>query len=252
MRVMVKLGWLLLLYIPIPAFAQRASGVGLVRLQPVHEISDGLDAWPLIVNPKNDAERRINGTLDSYNAETQKTLPECEEWDRKISVTMAGPRYLSLQASGSIFCGGGHPDPYDIALVFDLATGELLNGSTVIEKNSDMKTTATKDLAHYPQSDKFLLSSPELDRILIAAANDNCKESLQDVEHDSRLSPFQYSIWPDAKKNQVVVKPVSLSYLNYLMCSEEIDIPLDQAHKLGFSKSFLQAIDEAHRAILRP
>lgn len=243
-----KLGCLLLLVLLTPAFARKASDAGLVRLHPIHQISEDLDAWPLIVNPGNDAERRINRTLDSYNAETRQTLPQCTEWNRNIRVTMAGPHLLSLRANGNIFCGGGHPDPYDAALVFDLATGELLDGSTILEKNSAIKTTATKDVAHYPQSDRFLISSPELDNLLLASANDNCRNSFQEIRHDTSMSTILYSVWPDAKLNEVVVKPVSLSYLDYLMCSEEVGIPLAEARKLGFSESFLQDIDEAHRA----
>lgn len=250
MQLASKLGWLLLLVSPLPAFGQLASGAALIRLQPIHHTRQYLDPWPLILSPKNDAERRINRTLDSYNVETRQTLPKCTEWQREINITMAGPRLLSLRASGTIFCGGGHPDPYDAALVFDLATGELLDGSTVVEKNSTIKTKPSKDIVQYPQSDKFLISAPALDSMLIAAADNNCKESLQEIRQDPDLSPILYSVWPDAKMNDVVVKPVSLSYLNYLMCSEEVHIPLAEARKLGFSESFLQAIDEAHRAIL--
>lgn len=243
-----KLGCLLLFVLLTPAFARKASNAGLVRLRPIHQIAKDLDGWPLIVNPKNDAERRINGTLDSYNIETRQTLPQCTEWDRTIMVTMAGPHLLSLRANGSIFCGGGHPDPYDAALVFDLDTGEMLDGSTILEKSSAVKTKPTKDVVHYPQSDKFLISGPELDNLLIASANDNCKKSFQEIEHDPSMSAILYSVWPDAKLDQVVMKPVSLSYLDYLMCSEDIGIPLTEARKLGFSESFLQEIDEAHRA----
>lgn len=245
-----KLGCSLLLVLLTPAFAQRASDPGLVRLNPIHQIAKDLDGWPLIVNPKNDAERRINKTLDSHNVESRRTLRECKEWDRTIKVTMAGPRLLSLRANGQIFCGGLHPDPYDAALVFDLTTGELLDGSPLLENNSAIKTTPTKDTVHYPQSDKFVISGTALDDLVIAAANDSCKESLQEIEHDP-ASTILYSVWPDAKSDQVVVKPVSLSYQDYLMCSEEVGIPLAEARKLGFSESFLQAIDEAHRAVLR-
>lgn len=251
MLVAPKLVWLLLLASPIPDFAQRVSDAGKVRLRPIHQVGEDLDGWPLIANPENDAERRINRTLDSYNVETRQALPQCREWNRKISVTMAGPRFLSLRASGSIFCGGLHPDPYDAALVFDLASGELLNGSTILEKNAAIKSTPTKNIVHYPQSDKFVISAPVLDDMLIAAANDNCKKSLQEIKRDPDLSPILYSVWPDAKMNDVVVKPVSLSYRDYLMCSEEVGIPLAEARKLGFAESFLQAIDEAHRTIVR-
>lgn len=195
MQVIAKLGWLLLLDLSTSVFAQGASVAHLVRLQPVGQIVEDLDAWPLIINPNNDAQRRINSTLDSYNAETRKTLQECDEspgaheWVRKIVVTMAGPRYLSLQVGGSFLCGNVHPDPYDAALVFDLATGDLLDGSAVVARNSEIKATTDIKIPRYPQSDKFLIASPALDRILHAAANHDCKESLQDVERDPFSSP---------------------------------------------------------------
>lgn len=265
MQIRWKLVALLLWVISIPTFAQRAKTAGFVRLEPIHQVLDGHDefgyaiwpdAWPLIVDPKNEAERHINSTLNSFNTESRKLASEChggDDWSRGITVTMAGPHYLSLQASGRIMCGGPRPDPYDAALVFDLATGELLDGTTIVRKKSEIKVVKATKISRYPQSDKFLLSSPALDDMLMASANDNCKESLREVEHDPNLyGQILYSVWPDAKKNQVVVKPISLSYLDYLMCSEEIDIPLAQARKLGFTKSFLQAIDEAHRVVLHP
>lgn len=256
MRFGAKLVYLFFAAISIPTFAKETSG-GFVWLEPIQQIVEELDTWPLIVKPKSDAERRINTILGSYNAETRKLLLECkenEEWSRAIRVTMTGPRYLSLQANGRISCGGPpHPDPYDATLVFNLATGELLDGSTIVEKNSGIAVIKDNAFEHYPQSDKFLLSSPVLDSMLMVTANNNCKKSLQEVLNRTAppFRPILYSVWPDAKKNQVVVKPVSLSYLDYLMCAEEIDIPLSQARKLGFTKSFIRAINIAHSAIPR-
>lgn len=256
MRFREKVVSVLLLAVAIPAFAHRGSGGGLVRLEPIHQIFEDLDTWPLIINPKGDAERRINGTLNSFNAQTRTIFAECPsegQWIREISVTMTGPHYLSLRARGTILCGGPRPDPYDSVLIFDLATGELLDGSTIVEKNSEIKVVNATKIARYPQSDKFLLTSSALDNMLMASANANCKESLQEVVQDPNLyGSILYSVWPDAKKNQIVVKPVSLSYLDYLMCAEEVEIPLDQTRKLGFTQSFLKAIEEAHRATLRP
>jgi hypothetical protein len=249
------------------AAGQGAPMAGFVRVEPIHAIADGLDAWPLIVNPKSDAERRINNTLDSYNAQTRQILRKCDEdasrnagdaeapgesasdknWDRAIRVTMAGPRYLSLRASGSIFCGGMHPDRYDAALIFDLDTGELLDGSTIVAKDSQIKVALASSIPRYPQSDKFLLSSPALDRITIARANEDCKRTLKDVEDGQGSSPILYSVWPEAEKNMVVVMPVSLGYLDYLTCAEEVEISPDQARKLGFAGRFLASIAEAHR-----
>ena len=255
MRFRAKLIWLLVLAMPVSAFEQKALRSDPVRLEPIRQISEGLDAWPRILNPKNGSERHINSILDSYNVETRKILAQCtanEEWSREIRVTMAGPHYLSLQAGGANSCSAVHPNPYDAALLCDLGTGELLDGSTVIEKNSEIKVVKATEIARYPQSEKFLLSSRALDGMLMASANDNCKESLQEVTQNSNLDgPILYSVWPDVEKNQVIVKPVSLSYLDYLMCSEEVDIPPNQARKLGFSKLFLQAIDQAYRATLR-
>src|SRR5438105_4089957 len=51
------------------------------------------------------------------------------DWTRTISVAMRGPRFLSLVAADSWFCGGAYPDTDRFSLVYNLSTGAPVDWS---------------------------------------------------------------------------------------------------------------------------
>jgi len=96
----------------IAAFAAAAFFSGLsaqaadrkVQLQGPPPIAKEAAAMPLIVDPSDDAERRINAALKRLDANLRKAIRNCRghdgghgEWVRKIEPTMIGPGYLSAR-----------------------------------------------------------------------------------------------------------------------------------------------------------
>ena len=143
MHRMRKIAYLALL---LSCFATLVQAVAAapVQLSPIRRIRKGVDAWPLILNPKNDAERKINGHLTDLNTSLSHSLKECdanyaqvmgnhpspddngegaESWTQDIKATMLGPTFLSLVATAGFYCGGAHPYGFTSAAVFDLRTG---------------------------------------------------------------------------------------------------------------------------------
>jgi hypothetical protein len=93
-----------------------------VALKPSPAIRRGVVAFPrLVAKPGDEVATRINRALKK--ADDVAVDGMCKDYSRQVSVTMRGPRYLSLLASDSWYCGGAYPDSSERALVYDLATG---------------------------------------------------------------------------------------------------------------------------------
>ena len=48
-----------------------------VRLAPVRQMRESVDLWPLILHPKNAAERRINAMLTHLNENLKNKVSDC-------------------------------------------------------------------------------------------------------------------------------------------------------------------------------
>lgn len=113
--------------------AQQVTGpVPLLRLP---RLSKTADAMPRMRDTTTLAARRINAALDAADHRLRDASRDCteqahdngvsgSEYDRTVTVAMAGPRFLSLVLSDSAFCGGIHPNFQSIAFTFDLQTGK--------------------------------------------------------------------------------------------------------------------------------
>ncbi len=233
------------------------TGAGTIQIEPVKELRKGVDMWPLIVNPGNAAEQRVNATLTKLNNRLTQALKVCDagileqskqmddtakgkdptsdDWSRKVQVTMKGPRFLSLVATDESFCGGAHPDSGQMALVFDMTTGAPVNWMALVAKSAGASTytdTVTDG------STAGALVVPALQKMNLAAANADCKDAFQD--------PQSFLLWPDAKSGTLVAMPFDLPYATQA-CANPINLTIEQARKLGFSESLLGAIEQANR-----
>jgi hypothetical protein len=225
-------------------------------VEPVKKLRKSVDGWPLLVNPGNDAGRRVNATLTRLNERLTKALRDCDanslawakqsgndgsqitdNWSRNVAITMHGPRFLSFVASEEMFCGGAHPDEDQIALVFDMTTGQPVNWMASIAKSEGV-SVLTDSVADGSNVGAVIV--PALRAMSVAAASTDCKDAFQD--------PQSYLLWPDAKKERLVAQPFDLPHA-VMACSDEIDLTMEQARKLGFNETLLNAITEAHRQI---
>lgn len=235
----------------------QTPAAGSLRVEPVKQLRKGVDAWPLIADPATPAARRVNEILARLNHRLAQSLHDCDadyqswlkaagplpdgqnqipaHWLRTIEVTMEGPRFLSLVASDETFCGGAHPNADRMAMVFDMATGAPVNWTEMVAKSTDASAYAD---SVSDGSTVGALVLPALEKMNLAAADADCKDAFQD--------PQSFLIWPDAKHGTLVAQPFDLPHA-VQACAKEIDLTMDQAHKLGFDESLLAAIEEAHR-----
>lgn len=86
-----------------------------VRLQVPPDLETDLAALPTILDPADDAERRINAALKRLDVTIRKAAKACRadakdrgSWERSIDASMRGPRFLSYAITDSVFCGGAH------------------------------------------------------------------------------------------------------------------------------------------------
>ena len=102
-----------------------------------------------------------------------------DDWERKITVTVTGPRFLSMVAVDSLFCGGAHPDSDTLAMVFDLTTGRPVNWMDLVPKSanasaiSDSNSDGTKVGA---------LIVPALRDLSLNETVEDCKDAFQNPQ----------------------------------------------------------------------
>jgi hypothetical protein len=230
---------------------------GTYQIQPVKELRKGVELWPLIVNPGNPAEQRVNATLTKLNNRLTQALKDCDarvleqskqmgdtakskdptsdDWSREVQVTMQGPRFLSLLATDDSFCGGAYPDSGQMALVFDMTTGAPVNWMALVAKSAGA-STHTDTVMDGSTAGALIL--PALQKMNLAAAGPDCKDAFQD--------PQSFLLWPDAKSGTLVAMPFDLPHATQA-CASQINLTIGQARKLGFSESLLGAIEQANR-----
>jgi hypothetical protein len=236
--------------------AKTGSGDAPVfALQPIRQLRKGVDAWPLILNANDAASKRVNQTLEEMNQELTSALKECDtnylawakdtgdasagkgvadDWERKVAVTMAGPRFVSVIATDDFFCGGAYPDSNRVVMVFDMSTGDLVDWTAMIAKSAGASPLADSG---YDGTSVVALVLPALEKINLASVSPECKDAFDERQ------PFL--IWPDAPKEQLVAVAYGLPHV-VAACAEEVHLTMEQARALGFDEILIDSIKLAH------
>lgn len=253
-QLLALLLFLVSLLSPLAAQQAGTAASGSVRLQPIRQLRQDVDLWPLIAHPANLPEEKIDAALTQFNRSLRKAMQEClggedawpalngkkaphhaddYEFSNEVRVTMAGPRFLSLVADEGYYCGGAHPDGETLALVFDLTTGARVNWTGMLPSGASTTSDTFDD-----GTSAGAVVLPALDKIYLAQAMPECKNAYQ--------NPQPCLLWPDAKKNALVVFPFRLAHAD-IPCASELDLSIGQARTLGFSAALLDNIEQAHR-----
>lgn len=234
--------------------AQKGLRPDTVRLEDVKQIRRGVDAWPLIAEPKTPGTQRINATLSQMNRELKASIRECDanyrawaqqtgqylhgkssvsnDWIHTIRVTMTGPRFLSLVARDDYrFCGGAHPDSGTAAVLFDLSTGNPVDWTTLIAATAS--ATVPVQSAGAPT-----VALPALRALSVDAAQPDCRTAFADQQ--------AYVVWPDPRANAVMAWPADLPHEEQ-SCALPLTLTLPQARQIGFSDALLSAIAQANQ-----
>lgn len=262
MRRTMKFVCLVLLITGFASSAQALAQNALIQLSPIRQIRKGVDAWPAVMNPKNDAERRINGFLTDLNTKLAHSLRDChasyegtfgknyklpegdegaESWTQNIKVTMFGPTILSLLANTGFYCGGAHPYGFTSVVAFALDTGEPVDPLKWFKSGT---TVSYADVDEPGPPIEKSISAPGL----VPTYKELTKHECDDLYQDSQ--PFL--IWPDAATGQVMIEADALPGCCEA-CGYEVGLTMDQARKLGVAEDFLASIQQAHdRSVAAP
>lgn len=227
-----------------------------VRLSVPPDLTKDLPAFPLIADPADEAERRINAALRRLDASGVKAAKECKadtkgqgSFERGIDATMRGPRFLSFSINDSAFCGGAHPSYGTMAIVYDLTTGSpvdwtsllpaVLTGTLALQEGSDgtkMVTLASKRLhALYLERYRPKTGNPKMDD-----ADKECREAVAET-WDGK--PPAMMAWLDAKEGGLAVH-FDLAHA-VQACADAVVIPAATLRKEGASAVLVDAIEAA-------
>lgn len=239
------------------ASGQNPTIPNQIVLQPIRHLRKGIDLWPLIAYPRNSSTEQINKSLTGLNTQLAESVRGCDkdirnwvkfthdttakadiegDWERRVEVTMAGPRFLSLKATEDYFCGGNHPDDETEPLVFDVTTGSLIDWPAMLPNAND---AAAKAWEFRGAESLSTVTLPRLEELNLRKAVPDCKDAFQ--------HPQSFLLWLDARDGTIVAEAADLPHV-VQACAEEIRLNTAAARDLGFSDELLQAVEEAHKA----
>lgn len=228
--------------------ARAANDSGAIQLKKLPPVIGSVAAFPRLVAGAEPANvERINKVLARGDGGVRKAAREClragrkrADWERKVSVTMQGPRYVSFVASDDYFCGGAHPDASSMALVFDLTTGRLVDWAKLLPELARRKGTDTAaDGSTLGTVSSDRLSDLYRDAAKRGGGDPECVDALKDTE-------LNFILWPDATADGLAVQPAGLPHV-IAACGPSRPILVDTLKSLGVDAEFLKAIEAAHR-----
>lgn len=216
----------------------------------------GLDSWPMIVAPHSPSVDRANKTILEMNESTSEALRECDDdyrqyknlpesarvkggWDRKVKVTMRGPRFVAMVADETSFCDGSYPNDDHVAVVFDMATGELVKWTDFVIGVNETAAATFKSIDGATSSGISTTGLTEL-ALKRADTDPECRQALES------LGQMEFQIWPDARHEQLIVKVMGLPHV-VRACEEDIGLSIPEARQQGFRDDILGPIEQAHR-----
>ena len=253
-RIAVLAAFSLLTALPTHAADRR------VQMKVPPPVSKTVAAMPLIADPADDAERRINAALQRLTEQIRKTVPTCKNdqgkqgsWERTVEAPMRGPGFISFVIRDEAFCGGAHPAAATMAIVYDLKTGRPVDWTILLPPSltGSVALAAGMDGVRPGEGAKMVtLASPRLYDLYIAGyalpdadatAQDraDCKEAVQRVGGN----PPAMMVWLSAKPAGLALQ-YDLSHV-VQNCAVPVIIPLATLRREGAKPALLDAIKAA-------
>jgi hypothetical protein len=211
-------------------------------------VGTDIAAMPLIVDPADDAERRINAALKHLDDNVLRASRACKggDWQRSVDATMRGPGFLSLTVTDAWSCEGtSHPDSGTFSIVYDLTSGSPvdwtkllpagLTGKVALEEQADgtrVVTLASKRLFDFYMTGYGAGDPPGNDL-------QECKDALASQASNG---PPGMMVWLDAKGGGLAVQ-AGLPHV-VQACEEPVTIPASVLKTEGAQTALLRAFDK--------
>lgn len=225
----------------VPAAAGAADKP--IALRWPRDLGPAIAALPrLVARPGDHAAAAINHALAADDTDARNAAADCRatgkqhsDFSRSVQVTMRGPRYFSVTATRSWYCGGAYPDWSTAAFVYDLASGaavdwQKLLPASLVDGTTDYTTPGDG------------IASAALTKLYIPAATD-------DADCRNVLTTWQgglgFLLWPDAAADGIALAANNLPHV-VKACGPPVTIGTAQLRGLGVDAALLDAIDAAH------
>jgi hypothetical protein len=234
-----------LVFVGLLAAAGAYAGDEPVTMRAAKPVAHGIAAFPRIASPADPATARINHALAGADASVDRLAVDCKHykgWQRGITVTMRGPRYISLLAGDNWYCGGAYPDTELTPLVFDLSTGAPIDWLKLVPAGLIAKAAPSPGGG---VSDPILIDSAKLWDLFVKTANADEHDECNDVRSKPAGFDITLMIWPDAKDDAIDLFASEFPHV-VKACAGPATVPIAELRKLGVDATLLDAIDEAH------
>jgi hypothetical protein len=231
----------------------------MVRVQSPPDVAKDLGAMPRVVPARDEAERKINSAVARLDSSARKAAAACRKegrgrswWERSISVSMRGPRFISYDITDNVFCGGAHPSVGTMAIVYDLTTGAPVDWSALLPPSLTGKVALSMEM---DGTRMVTLASERLHALYLAqyrprtgdpkvdASDDECREAI--AQAGDGEAPAM-TVWPDAREGGLAIRfelPHAVQ-----ACVDEVVIPLAALREEGANRVLVDSIEKAHAA----
>ena len=231
--------------------AEAGASSESVTLKERPALRPGMDSFPRVVSNAAvtpGVAAKINASLARFENEVLTDARECrkqragqedaDDWQRTVTVTMRGPRYLSLLAEETYSCGAPHPLDDRLALVYDLTTGSPVDWTRLLPAGAKGEIVRSPHrlavgLVVWP-----LIVKKEQD-----AAEEECKAVFEREKDD-----MSYDVWLDGAQGAVIFGPVGLVHYDSAMCGDPVALSGAEARRLGAAPELVDALDAAKQA----
>jgi hypothetical protein len=230
-----------------------------VKLQTQPPIAKDVPAMPLIDQPQDAAERKINAALKRLDADARTGIAQCKasakeaqsqsDWARSIDAAMRGPGFLSLAITDSTDCGGAYPNVATMSIVYSLTTGNPVDWTKLLPAS----LTGTLALQTGADGTKMVtLASRRLFQLYLAGYQNDvttdpgqptCKQIMTETGADS---PPAMMAWLDAKEGGLAIQFDVIHAIE--ACATPVVIPVDTLRQAGAAAALTDAIEAAHKA----
>lgn len=230
-----------------------------VRLRISAPIARDIPAFPRIADPVDDAERKVNLSLDELDRTVRKGADECRlaskgraSWERMFSVPVTAPGFLSFHFIDNVFCGGAHPSYGTFSIVYDLRSGApadwtkllppALTGQVAWSETSDGQRVVTLSSARLHQ---LYLTRYRPRTGSVDPDDEECRKAVAMTRNGK---PPLMKVWFKSREGLAV--QFDLEHAIHT-CSDEVTIPVRTLKAEGASVELVRALEAARPAQLR-